>query len=122
MNVKRINMFLWYKYDFSIFENRIANKIKISDFLVSDNKCTHRLIGLRYDHKTMSEPEITIICNRDEMAVAKKIAFDFGKKIYHKTDLSAQLIKMYYISRKVEPPLYKEIAVLYSKYFHGKRY
>ena len=106
-------MLLWYKYDFSISENEIREKIKISDFLISDDKCTHRLIGLRYDAKTMLEPEITLICYRYEMAVAKKLAFNFGKKIYHTTDLSVQLVRM---RRKVEPSLYKEIAILYAKY------
>lgn len=57
-------------------------KIQSSDFLISDEQCIHRLVGLRYESETMSEPEVSFICSRSEMALAKHLAFRSGKKIY----------------------------------------
>ena len=96
-------------------------KIKSSDFLVSDDNCTHRLIGLRYDSKTMHEPEITIVCARHEMAAAKQIAFSLGKRIYQKSALSAMLFRNYTSGQKLRCQDYNEVAKVYAKFICSKK-
>ena len=69
----------------------LREKIKNSDFLVTDDKGVHRLVGLKFCEKTDLAPSITCICMRHEMVCAKQIAFSFGKKIYYSSDYSAKL-------------------------------
>lgn len=90
--------------------------IKSSDFLVSDDSCTHRLVRLRYDSKTMHEPEITIVCARHEMAAAKQIAFSHGKRIYQKSALSAILFRNYTSGQKLRCQDYNEVAKVYADF------
>lgn len=80
------------KFDFSISSEKIHEAIKSSDFLVSDEKCIHRLIGIKYNDYS---PEITIVCIRHEMVIAKRKAFELGKKIYNNNLLSARLFYNY---------------------------
>lgn len=80
------------KIDFSIHSEKIRDAIKKSDFLISDDKCVHRLIGINFNDYS---PKITIICARHEMTVSKQIAFELGKKIYNDDLLSARLIYNY---------------------------
>ena len=54
---------------------------KSSNFLIL-NDSSNCLESLRFNSKTMLEPEITIICSHYEMAVAKQLAFSLGKRIY----------------------------------------
>ncbi len=101
---------------FDISLEKLRSKIKSSDFLVSDEHCTHRLVGLRYDSKIMSEPEITIICARHEMAAAKQIAFSLGKRIYPKSDFSAMLFRNYTSGQKIKCQDYNEVAKVYADF------
>ena len=103
--------------DFNISIEKLQQAIKSSDFLVSDEHATHRLVGLRYDSKTMQEPEITIICTRHEMATAKQIAFSLGKRIYPMNDFSATLFHNYYAGQKIKVQDYSEAAKVYADYF-----
>lgn len=107
-----------FMYSFEIAEEDIKNGIKASDFLVTDNNSTHRLIGLKYeyDNKNDYPPEITIICSRHEMALAKQIAFSCGKKIYTNSSTSALLYSKYQIGQKILPDDFSPIAVLYAEY------
>lgn len=87
------SFYLWAnKFDFSIPSEKIREAIKTSDFLVSDDKCIHRLIGIKYNDFS---PKITIVCTRNEMVIAKQIAFELGKKIYNNNLLSARLFYNY---------------------------
>ena len=89
-----MQVYNYYKYSMDISVDNIAKGIKASDFLVSDNNCTHRLISLKYEYNNKNNypPEITLICSRHEMAVAKQIAFFCGKKIY--TNSSTSVFKI----------------------------
>lgn len=113
-----IRMILYFPYSLSISKDKIYHGIKNSDFLVSDEHSIHRLVGLRYDSKTMQEPEITIICSRYEMATAKQIAFSLGKRIYPKNDFSAMLFHNYYAGQKIMVQDYSDTAKVYADYFH----
>ena len=95
MNLNYFQIFAVPKYDSKVSVTILQNGIKSSDFLVSDDNCTHRLVGLRYDSKTMHGPEITIVCARHEMAAAKQIAFSLGKRIYQKSALAVMLFHNY---------------------------
>ncbi len=105
-----------YTFSFNISMENLRNRIKSSDFLVSDDNCTHRLIGLRYDSKTMSEPEITIVCARHEMATAKQIAFTLGKRIYTKSKVSAMLFHNYTNGQRLRWQDYNEVAKVYADF------
>ncbi len=74
-------------------KSELYEKIKASDFLISDKSGTHRLVGLFYDKETMYAPKITLICMRHEVAAAKQIAFSLGKAIYADDELSASLFR-----------------------------
>ena len=112
-----MNLLTQQKISFDISLENLRNKIKSSDFLVSDYNCTHRLVGLRYDSKTMHEPKITIVCARYEMAAAKQIAFSLGKRIYQKSEFSAMLFHNYSNGQKIRCQDYNEVAKVYADYF-----
>ncbi len=116
MNLNYFQIFAVHKYDIEVSVPLLHQGIKSSDFLVSDDSCTHRLVGLRYDSKTMHEPEITIVCARHEMAVAKQIAFSLGKRIYQKAALSAMLFHNYTSGQKLRCQDYNEVAKVYAKF------
>lgn len=107
--------------ELNISTDKLQKRIKSSDFLVSDDSCTHRLVGLRYDPKTMHEPEITIVCARHEMAVAKQTAFSFGKRIYQKSEVSARLFHNYTSGQKLRCQDYNEVAKVYAKFICSKK-
>lgn len=109
------------KYDSKVSVTILHQGIKSSDFLVSDDNCTHRLVGLRYDSKSMHEPEITIVCARHEMAVAKQIAFSLGKRIYQKSALSAMLFRNYNSGQKLRCQDYNEVAKIYASFICSKK-
>lgn len=104
------------RISFDISLENLRSKIKSSDFLVSDEHCTHRLVGLRYDSKIMPEPEITIVCARHEMAAAKQIAFTLGKRIYPKSEFSAMLFRNYTSGQKIRCQDYIEVAKVYADF------
>lgn len=111
-----IDIYQQQKFSFYISFEKIKQGIKSSDFLVSDEHSTHRLIGLRYDSKIMHEPEITIVCARHEMTVAKQIAFSLGKRIYQKSALSAMLFRNYTSGQKLRCQDYNEVAKVYADF------
>lgn len=111
------NIILQQKFSQKVLLQKLTKGIQSSDFLLSDEHATHRLVGLRYDSKTMQEPEITIICSRNEMAAAKQIAFSLGKRIYPKNDFSAMLFHNYYTGQKIMVQDYSEAAKIYADYF-----
>ena len=116
MDLNLFNTFWQQKRSFEISLEPLRDKIKASDFLISDDNCTHRLVGLRYDSKTMNEPEITIVCSRHEMAAAKQIAFTFGKRIYTKSKVSAMLFHNYTSGQRIRWQDYNEVAKVYADF------
>ena len=116
-----IDIYQQQKFSFYISFEKIKQGIKSSDFLVSDEHSTHRLIGLRYDSKIMHEPEITIVCARHEMATAKQIAFSLGKRIYQKSALSAILFHNYNSGQKIRCQDYNEVAKVYASFLYSKK-
>ncbi|MCR5289148.1 MAG: EscU/YscU/HrcU family type III secretion system export apparatus switch protein [Treponema sp.] len=121
MNLNYFQIFAVPKYDSKVSVTILQNGIKSSDFLVSDDNCTHRLVGLRYDSKTMHEPEITIVCARHEMAAAKQIAFSLGKRIYQKSALSAILFHYYNSGQKIRYQDYNEVAKVYASFLYSQK-
>ena len=121
MNLNYFQIFAVPKYDSKVSVTILQNGIKSSDFLVSDDSCTHRLVGLRYDSKTMHEPEITIVCARHEMATAKQIAFSLGKRIYQKSALSAILFHNYNSGQKIRCQDYNEVAKVYASFLYSQK-
>ena len=95
-------------------KNFLREKIKNSDFLVTDQKGTHRLIGLKYDQKTMTAPLVTCVCMRHEMPLAKQIAFENGKKTFYNSAVSASLFK-YQVGETIWQKDYKPIVDLYAE-------
>ncbi len=116
LDFKCFQIFAIPKYDSKVSVPILQSGIKSADFLVSDDNCTHRLIGLRYDSKTMSEPEITIVCARHEMATAKQIAFTLGKLIYTKSKVSAMLFHNYTNGQRLRWQDYNEVAKIYADF------
>ena len=57
-------MFLETKCPDFFDTRKIIEGVRNSDFLVSDDKCVHRIVGLKYDSQTMPEPVVTVICVR----------------------------------------------------------
>ena len=101
------------KFDTSILCNRIIE----SDFLISDDNCTHRLIGLHYIRGGLYAPIITVICTRNEMAYAKKIAFENGKKIYRHSKISAILFKKYPVGAEINPEDFSYVVNFYANFY-----
>ncbi len=95
-------------------KSELYEKIKASDFLISDKSGTHRLAGLFYDKETMYAPKITLICMRHEVAAAKQIAFSLGKAIYADDELSASLFRKN-IGDQIYGEDYEKVAKLYAK-------
>lgn len=101
--------------------NQILNKpkselyagIRKSDFLISDAKGTHRLLGVFYDADKMDWPQISFICMKSEIVIAKQIAFELGKKILPDEELSALLFRNHIIGETVEKSTWRPLAKLY---------
>ncbi len=98
-------------------ESELSKKIKESDFLISDEKCAHRMVGVKYDRKTMSSPKITFTAMRHEMILAKQIAFNLGKKIFYDDSSSASLFK-YTDGDCIDKKYFQQIAGFYNHFFH----
>lgn len=78
MTTREMSLFL-PKNPLEVSERALREKIQSADFLLSDEKCSHRLVGLRYDPSRMKGPEVAVICARHEMALAKQIAISLGR-------------------------------------------
>ena len=90
--------------ELNISINRLQQAIKSSDFLISDEYSIHRLVDLRYDSKTMHEPEITIICTRYEMAGIYFAIFLIGVSVHiiDSNQLTVFCIISYIICKTIE--------------------
>jgi hypothetical protein len=77
----------------SKIQSGLREKIRNSDFLITDDSGTHRIIGVKYNHKLNKAPFITCVCMRHEMSVAKQIAFEYGKKLFYYSEASALIFK-----------------------------
>lgn len=113
---------LWSFYNHDAF-NKVLNrptdelyeKIKKSDFLITDSTETHRLAGLFYDGHKMHAPQVTMICMRSEVALAKKYAFELGKKVIADDEFSKVIFRDYAEGKTIRPRHYSAFAELYSK-------
>lgn len=97
--------------------NILRQKICESDFLIADEKCTHRMVGLYFRMNTGVNPKLSLVCTRNEMSLAKKLAFESGKKIYYDSKLSALLFNKYYVGKEIIPEDYYYLVPLYADYF-----
>lgn len=95
-------------------KDELYKKIKKSDILISDSKGTHRLVGLFYDKNKMDAPQLSLICMKSEILLAKQIAFELGKKIVYDGKLSAELFSEYSVGEVVGDSLWQQIAFLYA--------
>ena len=67
----------------------------------------------------MSEPEVTLICMRHEMATAKQIAFSLGKQIFKNKKLSATIFSDYRVGQRIQQEDYREVAKAYARFIGG---
>ena len=98
-------------------ESELSEKIKESDFLISDAKCVHRMVGVKYNHKTMRRPKITFTAMRHEMILAKQIVFKLGKKIFYDGNFSASLFK-YSAGDCIDKKYLQQLADYYRQFWH----
>ena len=101
-------------------EEALRRKICASNFFIADDTCTHRMVGFYYKQGTIMNPEITIICTRIEMPLARKIALENRKKIYYDSKVSAFLFHKYRAGREIEPVDFLLLLPFYYKYFKYK--
>jgi hypothetical protein len=78
------------------------------------------MVGFYYKQGTIMNPEITIICTRIEMPLARKIALENRKKIYYDSKVSAFLFHKYRAGREIEPVDFLLLLPFYYKYFKYK--
>lgn len=101
-------------------EEALLRKIRGSDFLIADDKCTHRMIGFFYRSGSKYDPKITLVCTRSEMALAKKIAFENGKKIFYDSVASATLFRNYREGEMIYPKDFRLIVNYYINFLYNK--
>ena len=102
------------------YRTSLCNKIMNSDFLISDDKCVHRLIGLHYTRGGVYAPIITVVCTRAEMSFAKRLSFNVGKIIYNNSGISANLFKKYPVGAEIQPEDFYNIVPFYANYYKRK--
>lgn len=95
---------------------KIIEGVGESDFLVSDDKCVHRLVGLKYDSQTMPEPVVTVICVRCQMSFAKRAAFSMGKRVYNDSAFSAMIFRNYCVGQAIMERDYTAVCKVYVDY------
>lgn len=96
-------------------QSDLRNKIKESDFLITDDSGTHRIIGIKYDYRSDFPPSITCVCMRHEITTARQLAFELGKKLYYDSNASARLFK-YRVGEYLHTKDYKAVAPLYARF------
>lgn len=101
-------------------EKELRQKIRETDFLIADDKGTHRMVGIYFRLRVGQAPKVTIVCSRSEMALAKKIAFENGKKIYFDSKASACLFHNYYVGEELYPDDYHYITRYYLKFLKNQ--
>lgn len=111
------------KYGFSpCYKNKteetLLKKIRKSDFMIADDKCTHRMVGIYYREGSKQDPIVTVVCSRKEMPLARKIAFENGKKIYYDSDASALLFRNYYDGKVIQPDDFYSIVGYYANFLY----
>ena len=97
-------------------QDSLKEKIQNADFLITDAKGDHRLIGVKFVPEKMDVPVITCVCMRHEMPAAKQIVFNTGKKIYYSSEASARLFK-YYTNESLNIEDFDVLIPLYADYY-----
>ena len=59
-------------------ETALSKKRKESDFLISDAKCVHRMIDIKYDREVMDFPKITFVAMRHNQCWCKYLYKKIG--------------------------------------------
>ena len=99
-------------------EETLLKKIRKSDFMIADDKCTHRMIGIYYKKGSPLSPIVTVVCCRSEMPLARKIALENRKKIYYDSKVSAILFHNYYDGKEIEPKDFHSIVRYYANFLY----
>lgn len=106
-------------------EEYLHKRICESDILISDDKCTHRMVGLSFTMDRNGTPLVTVVCSLNEMLLAKKIAFENAKTIFYDSKVSAHLFHKYYNGEKLYREDFDFIIPYFLKfldnYFKNKR-
>ena len=94
-----------------------------SDFLVSDSKGIHRLVGLKYDSLKMLAPEIFFFYFPTNISYAKHFAFISGKRIYQEANnLSARLCHRYHVGEAIQNiDDLTDVAYIYATFYKSKK-
>ena len=74
-------------------KKELFNKIKESDFLVSDICSENIILGLKYDAWTMFFPKITFICSKEDIIRANWVSYILHKEIIVKPDYTKKIFK-----------------------------
>ena len=122
--ISDVQLLLYYYNNPSQSEyiDKIKSQILDSDFLISDDKCTHRLIGLKYTGPDMYSPVITVSCMRHEMSFAKHVAFNAGKIIYNDSKTSAKLFSRYAVGDDIEADDFMSVVGYYADHYKRMGY
>ena len=102
-------------------EKELRKKIHNTDFFIADDKCTHRMVGIYWRIGSEQAPIVTVVCSRTEMVLAKKIAFENGKKIFCDSQASAHLFHNYYGGEEIYPGDFHYIFRYYIKFLKKQR-
>lgn len=118
-----LNKFNLFEKSNSIIRVNINyQRILDSDFLITDDKCIHRLVGLKYTGSDMYSPIITVCCMRHEMFYAKKFAHSAGKIIYCDSKTSAKLFSKYAVGQNIEASDFMSVVGYYAKHYKRMGY
>ena len=91
--VKRVNKIFLAPFD--LYDKvKIFEGIKNCDYLVSDEKCVKRLVGIKWHSNYRKAPFITVVCSRSQMSYAKQVAYALGKRIVRSPRNSVEMLRL----------------------------
>ena len=117
---RNFNSFYWPKtISFCQTKDEIISRMKDSDFFVINKKGTRRMIGMKYDGKTMDSPKVTFVAMRQELPFAKQIAFSLGKEVFY-DDCACRALFDYFRGEYIAGRDFRICAKLYSKVWYWR--
>ena len=75
-------------------KQKIYEGIKECDYLMADEKCVKRLVGIKCGSSFRKGLYVTIVCTRCQMAYAKQVAYALGKMIVPSPNNSVRMLKV----------------------------
>ncbi len=75
-------------------KKKIYEGIKECDWLLADDKCVQRFVGIKWTSNYLKAPYVTIVCRSSQMAYAKQVAFALGKPIVRNSRNSVKMLRI----------------------------